>query len=139
MDTYSSNNSTLAFLLREIHTTSVKEVKRGVIPVDKPTVPKAEKASKTICERENGSIIEIKTIIKKTTTKDKINRSKAFSTLSRAIFLPKASGRSLFFNEANINRIITAKVVVFIPAPVLPGEAPINISKQMSKIVAIDA
>jgi len=104
-----------------------------VIPVESPTVPKADTTSKNALTKFPPSfpisekvIMIVKTNIHKNARK-KITRASLI--IRRGIDLEKSIVRRLFLNIAYTEAPTTAKVDVFIPPPVDPGEAPINIRK----------
>ena len=104
---------------------------RGVMPVDRPTVPKAlvisNRASGKATSGSSTSISQVQPITSvrasRAITADLRNSSpgmdylKAFSCLLVA--------------EERMPRNSTKKVVVLMPPPVEPGEAPMNISTIM--------
>lgn len=103
-------------------------VSSGVMPVVSPTVPIAEKHS-NITSRSGsaGSRAVTATVTDTVQHKPSEMITNALCMISRGICLPKAlASRPV---EWEISDFISAKkVVVFIPPPVEPGDAPMNIS-----------
>ena len=105
-----------------------KSVKSGVIPVDKPTVPNAETTSNSIFKKSvfdspmhNNKVESI------TTFNPKIIITNAFAIISLGIVLRKAVHLRFAVMDMTA-RTSVKQVVVLIPPPVEPGDAPINIS-----------
>ena len=76
--------------------------------------------------------IRIKIIVK-IIAKAKVAKVVASLALERGIFLLKITKSFLPVSIESTESISTEKVVVFIPPPVEPGEAPININKTVNK------
>jgi len=107
-----------------------------VIPVLSPTVPNADIASNKASLSEHFSktskpIVEIMTIAIAVMV-----RVKALYINLWGIFLLSSTTSLLPLMELKPPAVTAAKVVVFIPPPVPPGDAPINIRKARKKIVA---
>ena len=115
----------------------LKSWRCGVIPVDNPTVPKAETTSKSTCARLRlGSIMLIKKVFMHTRAMASDVITKALMILSVGIFLLKAVQLLLVERAYTLLKIVKV-VVVLIPPPVEPGEAPINISIISTKSPAL--
>ena len=103
-----------------------------MIPVDKPTVPKAEISSKSRLRKLlSGSVIErIKVDINISEIEKRAMEYALLMVLLETVCLTISTFlRPLMVLIAE--RRITEKVVVLIPPPVEPGEAPINIRNIM--------
>ena len=107
-----------------------------VIPVLKPTVPNADIASNIASFRVHFSNISSPIV-------EIVIMAIAIIAIDRALFINL--GGSLLLNivtpllplrELNPPAVTATKVVVFIPPPVPPGDAPINIKKARKKMVA---
>ena len=99
-----------------------------VMPVDSPTVPKAETVSNKILIKEVFSVRD--KIITATATQVaaiKVTPT-AFDIVSLLIFLLNKFTWLLPFRMETTYSKRTPNVDVFIPPPVLPGDAPININ-----------
>ena len=106
--------------------------REGVMPRVSPTVPNADIDSNNIGMNSKGSVIQSKVVVTTTVPKDSNIITKArFKKSSGRVFL-KTFISSCPFKTLLINKKAVAKVVVLIPPPVDPGDAPINIS-EMSK------
>ena len=102
-------------------------LKSGVIPVERPTVPAAETTStNTSIKVKLGSTIRIKSVLVVMTIIAKVKILKALIILSAGIRRLKAV-TGVFVAIPLILWIIVKNVVVLIPPPVDPGDAPINI------------
>src|SRR4030043_732274 len=107
--------------------------RNGVTPLDNPTVPKAETASNNKSKKgefskkvKSSTQKKIKNIEKIKITIARFNTVKGISFLNSSIlFLPRIT------DQTPAKR--TARVVVLIPPPVEPGEAPINIKNRIKK------
>lgn len=98
------------------------------MPVDKPTVPKADISSnKRFTKLLPGSVIERKNVEIKIREIENKAIEKAFLIVSLEMVCLTISTLFRPFIVLIAERKITEKVVVFIPPPVDPGEAPINI------------
>ncbi len=106
--------------------------------MERPTVPKAETTSKSVLDKvPSGFFVipsenEIIMVTKKTQDKARKNITITSLIIFFGTDLPKIITRLLFFIIPTIAAPRTAKVVVFIPPPVDPGEAPTNIRKTMN-------
>ena len=118
----------LPIYIQSINITLLGVVRLNVIPVDRPTVLKALVTSKSASESEHFSNIRIPIVAK-------IIIMIAVKIMVSA--LEKSPSGSLFLNISswvlplrafNAPVVTTANVVVLIPPPVPPGDAPINIS-----------
>jgi len=112
--------------------------KKGVIPRESPTVPNAETASKEISIRECTSekLSMIIQPITKTMEKRKITIDR-FSTVNGIFFLNNSTRfLPLMTDQTPATRI--PAVVVFIPPPVEPGDAPINIRIMKKRAVGME-
>jgi hypothetical protein len=104
------------------------DVRSDVIPVESPTVPKADTTSKSIFIKLVFSDKVRVNIITAIRIKDKKTIAFAFEYIDTEIALLK---RTLCFFPLileNIYESTTTKVDVLIPPPVEPGDAPININ-----------
>jgi len=117
----------------------------GVIPVDKPTVPKAEVVSNNSCIKKLVAVAKfLSTIVSKkvATTIHNKERTNIIADLWNMAFgtvLSKSVNSSL---PRNIERMLDnkmLKVVVLIPPPVPPGDAPINIKTITKKSVVAES
>jgi len=109
---------------------------RGVIPVESPTVPKAEKASNIILSNGKGSTIRSRNNTKKIRVAERVISEVASRMLVDGILRLQMLKSLLPFKRDVMDSTSTAKVVVFIPPPVDPGDAPINIS---ARVISIEA
>lgn len=101
----------------------------GVMPVESPTVPNADAASNTASPKLiSGSITQSSNETNKTSINAKVAMKKAFSMVSLGMRFLNAAG-CLLVDVASSDFKITKAVVVFIPPPVEPGEAPTIISR----------
>jgi len=121
-----------------------KLLRCGVIPVDKPTVPNAEVTSKRIFKKKFDSpparrpSATTRSIVKTTIqAKPKKKTVKTLLTMLFGMVLPKIETWGLFLNIDQKTARIIPKVTVFIPPPVDPGEAPINIKIIIKKSVGV--
>jgi len=108
-------------------------VSSGVIPVLKPTVPKAEKTSKARAKKGLFSTIVIANItinIKQSEIKIIV---RALRISVEGMRFPQKTTSLEPWRSAFTTPIISAKVVVLIPPPVEAGEAPINIKIKIKK------
>jgi len=106
-----------------------------VIPVVRPTVPNAEIASKSASFNEHLSNTRSPIV-------DNIINTRAVSVSVKALYM--ALSGSLLFKRLTLflplieltpAAVTVTKVVVFMPPPVPPGEAPINIRRERKKRV----
>lgn len=104
-------------------------VKWGVIPVDNPTVPKAETASNSKERKDLSSNISKRRKRKENAIVALTTRARALYTTELGMVLLKVSMSSLPLKMLFRERRRIANVEVFIPPPVEPGEAPMNIRK----------
>src|SRR5699024_3533618 len=99
----------------------------GVIPVESPTVPNADTSSKSRCTKlHSGSVMQSRKVPAHTSSTERSEIVQAFERASEGMLRRKAPICFL------VNRLLTCciktkKVLVLIPPPVDPGEAPINI------------
>jgi len=99
-----------------------------VMPVDKPTVPNADISSnKRLIKLLPGSVIASTNVEMKIREIENKAIEKALLIVSLEIVCLTISTLFLPFIVLIAERKITEKVVVFIPPPVDPGEAPTNI------------
>lgn len=111
----------------------------GVIPVELPTVAKADTSSKAKCSSGKlGSVNDSMSVPRKTTESEKRKIENALYSKSLGMVCLKTS--TCFFPRivAMADRKMAAKVVVLIPPPVPPGEAPININKRNINKVGVE-
>ena len=109
----------------------------GVIPVDSPTVPNAEITSnKSWIKVQSGSRIHIRNVAMQTTPRDRIVTRYALERFSGEMFLRKEL-RGRFTKILLAACTSTKKVLVLIPPPVDPGDAPMNISTQSTNRPAL--
>ena len=96
--------------------------------MDSPTVPNAEITSnRSWMKVQSGSRIHIRNVAMQTTPMDRIVTTYALERFSGEIFLRKElNGR--FTKMLLADWTSTKKVLVLIPPPVDPGDAPTNIS-----------
>lgn len=106
-----------------------------VIPVDSPTVPNAETTSNKIETKPNFSVIESKNVEIKIRKIDVVKTRKDFFIEMVSTHLPKIVTSSLPFIQLLILSKIMVKVVVFMPPPVPPGDAPTNIKNIVKRRV----
>ena len=101
--------------------------KSGVIPVDSPTVPKALTVSNSnFIKSSSGSAMHIRKVCTQTTASASMAMRNAWDTTSVGIRRLNAL-QCLFVAALNMLFISTKVVVVLIPPPVEPGDAPRNI------------
>jgi len=108
-----------------------------VMPVESPTVAEAETTSKNICiDVKPVSKNMIAVVERKVMPRKRTKIASALFTISLGMVLLETS--TWFFSLIIVLMLInmTAKVVVLIPPPVEPGEAPINMSNIMKSMVA---
>ena len=108
------------------------KLKEDVIPVDKPTVPNADISSnKRLIKLLSGSVIDnINVEIKISEIENNaIEKALLMGSPEIVCFTISTFFRPLIVLKAE--RSITEKVVVFIPPPVEPGDAPMNIRNIM--------
>jgi len=108
----------------------------GVIPVLKPTVPNADITSNKTSFKEylsNASIPIVEIIINAIAV---IVKVKALYVNLEGSFLLSNVTSLLPLMELKTPAATATKVVVFMPPPVPPGDAPINIRKARKKMVA---
>jgi hypothetical protein len=108
------------------------KLKEDVIPVDKPTVPNADISSnKRLIKLLSGSVIDNINVEIKISEIENNAIEKALLMVSPEIvcFTISTFFRPLIVLKAE--RSITEKVVVLIPPPVEPGDAPMNIRNIM--------
>ena len=98
-----------------------------VIPRVRPTVPIAEPVSNKQVSRGKFSNLLIKMPLDRNKNIYINKIAPALRTASSGILLPKHSTSFFLENTEMAARKITAKVVVFIPPAVDPGEPPISI------------
>ena len=109
--------------------------KPGVIPVDKPTVPKAEKVSKRRSRNLNSSVI----VSTKTTMP--ISPTASVTTTSALYIcwvlnsLPNAPAYSFPLIELHIVAMSIPKVFTLMPPAVEPEAPPMNIRRMVKKSV----
>ena len=109
----------------------------GVIPVESPTVPNAETTSNRTCIKLYcGSMTQSRKLPTHTTDIDKSVMMEALATVPLEIALRNAP-TCFLLNMALASWIRTKNVVVLIPPPVDPGDAPINISTQSTNSPAL--
>jgi hypothetical protein len=112
-------------------------LKLDVIPIDNPTVENAEMLSNMI---GSSSISGLKTLIRKVelpiTKIDRVIIEKARLIVVLDISTFKNSVCCLPLTTLKRFRMATANVLVFIPPPVDPGEAPIHINTKVKSMVA---
>ncbi|MNG03990.1 hypothetical protein D3C84_870940 [compost metagenome] len=108
----------------------------GVIPVDKPTVPNAEVASNSNRRNSRSSVAESSIVTVMTSSSEIIVMVNALKIRSRARRYLNSTISSLPRIIAMTAPISVVNVVVLMPPPVEPGDAPINIRMTMKKIVA---
>ena len=101
----------------------------GVIPVESPTVPKADVTSnisgrKAVC----GSKMHRRKVPAHTTSRERKAMRYAFEIPSAGIVRRKAPN-GFFVMRLLTDWIRTKKVLVLIPPPVEPGEAPMNMRR----------
>ena len=101
-----------------------------VMPVDKPTVAKAEISSNKSCWVENlPCSIQQRTKNETTTQSNPINKVEAARRMVFLVISLRETTTSSFCRTvATAARSSTTKVVVLTPPPVLAGLAPININ-----------
>ena len=101
----------------------------GVMPVDRPTVPKADVASNKSCRNvRSGSRRHRMNVPPHTTNADSSVTIKAFWTTSPATVRRNAVGiRPVAALRVACRR--ANSVVVFMPPPVEPGDAPTNMRR----------
>jgi hypothetical protein len=104
-------------------------------PVESPTVPKAEVASKRVVRYGVPSVTINIRVITTTKIKERLARTNAslriFCGSRRPIRLTSRSPRRLRHRATRT----VPKVVVLIPPPVPPGDAPTNIRRMKTKSV----
>ena len=122
--------------IRNIITIFPRFVKSGVIPIDKPTVPKAENVSKAIVKKSAFSKMLNKSIPVNTIVNDKTMTDSALRAMSRLTFLLNKVRFSRLRISVTTIKTTNAKVVVLIPPAVPPGEPPINIKAIIINCVA---
>jgi len=110
----------------------------GVIPVVRPTVPIAEKHSNIISRRGifgSKAVIAVVTPIAQIRPREIITNARCM--IPSGIRLPNAlASRPVELDAKDLMR--AKKVVVFIPPPVDPGEAPMNISTHIITMPAVE-
>jgi len=119
----------------------------AVIPMDRPTVPNADTVSKRYSTKKcllfkGGNVLslphnksmDVMRVMKKADANIMVMVRVRTST---GIVLLKTFTSSCPFSLFQIIRMRRAKLVVLIPPPVEPGEAPINIRIIMTRIVAL--
>ena len=126
------NPPTLPKNIRQIKIIWETSPRSGVIPNDNPTVPIADAVSNkaVISGISSVLLITIPPTRNKTIYIKKIVA--AFLIVSSGICLPKKLVCSFFQNTDNADETRTARVVVFIPPAVEPGEPPMSISIMIS-------
>ena len=108
-------------------------LRAGVIPVDRPTPLKADTTSNNTCRKDAFSVT-VNIPVASTTHKMAIEPiAKALFIVWGEIRLLKRLTSSLPVNSEKRNNNIIPKDTVLIPAPVPPGEAPMNIQKIIIK------
>ncbi len=101
----------------------------AVIPVESPTVAKADTTSNKILIKSNvGSVRLIKIVAKITAATEPTNTPTAFKIKDVAILRSYNKTSSFPWRIVLVQLVKTLKVVVFRPPPVPPGLAPRNIS-----------
>jgi hypothetical protein len=127
---------TLPRNISTIRTILLSSLRDGVRFKDNPTVPKAEKHSKVVFRTSTlGSKTESKKTEDPTAKSDNKIITVALCTAVTDISLCLNSILSLPRMMALRLRKVTAKVVVLIPPPVEPGEAPTHIKKIIIRTV----
>jgi hypothetical protein len=107
------------------------DVKAPVMPVESPTVPSAEAASKNISDIVKPfprSVIDKESAPTKRTVTNRTITVIALPTIATRMDLLNISTSFRFLKAAKIVISRTANVTVFIPPAVEPGEPPMNIS-----------
>ena len=104
-----------------------KSERLGVMPRDKPTVPKADTTSNKVSRILKSSVSKREKVKRKIRMQEEKKIRILFLITSSDTVLLKRLMVFFPFKVARILRIKTKKVVVFIPPPVEPGEAPMNI------------
>jgi hypothetical protein len=112
------------------------QLRYGVIPIESPTVPKAETVSKRLDTNTPRPVIfdgaptrsneRTKNVMTITSPVESAMMMCACRTVLEGIVLLKADTASLPRKCDRISSMITAKVLVFTPPPVEAGEAPMN-------------
>ena len=98
--------------------------KDGVMPVERPTVPKAETSSNRSWRKVySGSRMHSKKVQAHTSSRDSMVMRNALARASMGMLRRKALMCRLV-KRLRTSCISTKKVVVLIPPPVDPGEAP---------------
>src|SRR5690554_3768538 len=124
--------------IKNITTYLLLSDKWGVIPIESPTVPKAENASKAICNKVKlGLNINSNKIPIPIQAKEIDIIAKARLTDSEDILLVPISICFLLRAIAKILSVANANVEVLIPPPVDAGEAPTHIKKIINKTPGI--
>ena len=110
----------------------------GVMPVVRPTVPIAEKLSNSISRRGSAGSRTDSTVVTVTVhIKPSEMIPNDLCIIPSGIRLPNAlASRPVEWDTRDL--ISAKKVVVFIPPPVDPGDAPINISTHITIIPAVE-
>lgn len=121
------NAPTLPVNMTRMITAFPATLSAGVIPVERPTVPNAETTSNNSCIKlYSGSSTHIKNVATHTTVPESIVIINAFEIFCSDIFLWNACTVP-FVHVPLIFWNMIKNVLVLIPPPVDPGEAPINI------------
>lgn len=115
-----------------IITTFEPTLRDEVMPSDKPTVEYAEIHSKQIALKlSSGLNVLVNRTDAVIISTDKVITAKALRIESVENSVPEYSTPSLPRAMLNVLRMATVNVLVLIPPPVLPGEAPIHISNMV--------
>src|SRR5690606_1421540 len=130
---------TLPANIQQVRITLPASLRWGVMPALSPQVAYAEKLSKAMAQSPwLPSVIDKATMVKPMVKKESKIIANALLTESPDTFRPKISRLSLPFARLIMLRTAIANVVVLIPPPVDPGEAPIHIRNIMTSRVGKD-
>ncbi len=105
----------------------------GVIPVDSPTVPKADSDSKSTWSSEYGVIRSSTKVAANTIVALMTSTPMAWRIVSWGMRRPNTSTSGLPRISAQIDSISSAKVVTRMPPAVEPEPPPMNISRSVSR------
>ena len=118
-------------------------VKAGVMPVLNPTVPSAEAVSNITSSILNPFARSVTLSASVAANKTTVNSTViviALRTITSRTERPNIYTSSRFLSVAMTAIITTARVTVFIPPAVPPGEPPMNISRiKMNLLAAVSA
>jgi hypothetical protein len=132
------NILTLPINIVKIRINLLSLLKSEVIPLLRPTVLYAEIHSKEIFNNPRfESNKEIRKIEIKITIKERTIIAKALFTVVPEISLLNTSRRDFPLAILKMLRIAIAKVLVLMPPPVEPGDAPIHMSKITINVVGM--